>query len=121
MSSLSLRLFEDFFSVEMMERNEINRLLTFDRHLLQAMKNVVRGVAHLIEVRPCLVLLYHFMGPNSTGRSVVSFCVTVLFQGHESVALGYECFHLPNNLLTFHYKNGGTFSAFFHVFIIFRT
>jgi hypothetical protein len=69
-SSLSLRLFEDFFSVEMMERNEINRVLTFDRHLLQAMKNSECQHAHLLQVRPCLVLLYYFMGPSSTGRSL---------------------------------------------------
>jgi hypothetical protein len=56
------------------------------------------------------------MGPNSTGRSVVSVCVTVLFQGHESVAFGYERFRFPNTFITFHHKSGGTFSAVFHVF-----
>ena len=59
-----------------------------------------------------------FMGPNSTGlsvgRSVVSFCVTVSFQGHESVAFG---FHFSNIFITFLYQKGGTFSAVFHFFM----
>ena len=58
------------------------------------------------------------MGPNSTGRSVVSFCVIVSFQGHESVAFGYECFHFSNISITFLYQKGGTFSAVFHFFFM---
>ena len=52
---------------------------------------------------------------RSVGQSVVSKCVIVLFQGHESVAFGYECFHFSNIFMALHYKKGGTFSAFLHV------
>ena len=113
-------LLKDWFTAEQMEQNKIDENRRADYSSSKRLQitgyKLLDPSSHLPSIVVGL-LLYFFMWPYSTGRSVVSFCVTVLFQGHESVAFSFRCFHFSNISITFLLRKVLNFSSFFHFFM----